>query len=432
MTSRLHSEAREQAHLALHLGRWVALGAASGVLAGASSWLFLEGLDRVTRYRVRHGWLLYLLPVAGFVVAGAYHAFGGRSAQGNALLIDEIHDPTDWVPRRMALLVLAGTWLTHLFGGSAGREGTALQMSGSLSDALARVLRLGRHDRRLLLVAALAGGFGAVFGVPLAGAVFAMEVQSIGRVRYEAIVPALAAAVVGDLVVGGLGYAHTTRLQLDVPLDAWLVARVAVAGLVFGLAGAAFVELTHAVRTRATRLVPWPPLRAAVGGAAIVGLALLFGRDYLGLSLPLADSALAGSHIGWWVFVLKIFFTAVTLGTGFIGGEVTPLFVVGATLGGALAPVLGLDPRTLAAVGFVAVFAGAANVPLACTIMGAEIFGSGAIVVVAVGCVAAYVFSGHRGIYTTQRIHVAKGAMRIEGRPTLAHWSRRRGTPPPR
>ena len=423
--ARWRSEGRDQLRLGVHLVRWIVLGAASGALAGASSWLFLQGLDRVTRYRLGHGWLVYLLPLAGLAVASAYHAFGGRSGQGNALLIDQIHDPTEWVPRRMAPLVLVGTWVTHLFGGSAGREGTALQMSGGLSDGLARVLRLDGDDRRLLLVAALAGGFGAVFGVPLAGAVFAMEVQSIGRVRYEAIVPALTAAVTGDLVVDGLGYHHAVLAKLDIPVDVWLLARIALAGLAFGLAGAFFAELTHGVRAVAGRAVPWPPARAAAGGAGLIGLALLFGRQYLGLSLPLVDPALAGAHVGWWVFALKIVFTAVTLGCGFPGGEVTPLFVIGATLGGTLAPVLHLDPGALAAIGFVAVFAGAANVPLACTIMGAELFGGGTIVAMAVGCVVAYVFSSHRGIYATQRIDAAKGPEPIEGRPTVAAWARR-------
>lgn len=422
---RWRNEALDQAHLVVHLVRWIALGAVSGALAGASSWLFLEGLDRVTRTRLDHPWLLYLLPVGGAALAWAYATFGGRSSQGNALLIDQIHEPTAWVPRRMAPFVLVGTWVTHLFGGSAGREGTALQMSGSLSDGVARVLRLSNDDRVLLLLAALAGGFGAVFGVPLAGAVFAMEVPAIGRVRYEAIVPTLTAAIVGDLVVGGLGYEHALRPQLDVPLEGWLLARLALAGLAFGLAGAAFAELTHAVRSLAARSLRWPALRAAVGGAAVVGLALLFGRQYLGLSLPLADGALAGHHVDAWVFALKILFTAITLGCGFPGGEVTPLFVVGATLGGTLAPVLGLDPKLVAAVGFVAVFAGAANVPLACTIMGAELFGGGTLVPMAVGCVVAYVFSSHRGIYATQRIHAAKGPDRIDGRPTIVAWSRR-------
>ncbi|MCU1346011.1 MAG: voltage-gated chloride channel protein [Acidimicrobiia bacterium] len=326
----------------------------------------------------------------------------------------------------MAPLVLVGTWITHLFGGSAGREGTALQMSGSLSDVLARLLRLRPEDRQLLLAAALAGGFGSVFGVPLAGAVFALEVHTIGRLRYDALVPALTASLVGNMVVQGLGYHHEVRLPLAVSVDTPLLLKVAVAGLAFGLTGAAFAELTEGLSHLMGRLIRWAPLRVALGGAAIVGLAGLFGRDYLGLSLPLLERGLAGEHLGFSVFALKLLFTAITLGSGFPGGEVTPLFVMGTTLGAALASPLHLPVPLLAAVGFVAVFAGAANTPLACTIMGAEIFGSAVIAPMAVGCVVAYVFSSHRGIYPTQRIGRAKGAIAIPDGPTLRTWSKRR------
>lgn len=424
--ARWRFEAREQVLLARHLVRWIVLGAASGVLAGVSSYVFLEGLDRITRFRTQHGWLLWLLPLAGLMIGLTYHHLGGRAAQGNALLIDQIHQPTEWVPRRMAPLVLAGTWVTHLFGGSAGREGTALQMSGSLTDTLARTLRLDPDDRKLLLIAALGGGFGAVFGVPLAGAVFALEVQSIGRVRYEALVPALTASLIGDLVVSGLGYHHHARPQLTAAVDLPLVLKVAAAGLVFGLAGAAFAELTHTIKRLMAARIAWPPARPVLGGVGIVALASVFGRDYLGLSLPLIDRALAGDRLSFAVFALKIVFTAVTLGCAFPGGEVTPLFVIGATLGAALATPLHLPVALLAAVGFVAVFAGAANTPLACTIMGVELFGAGATMPLAIGCVIAYVFSSHRGIYPTQRIRAAKGATRIDGHPSLHAWGERR------
>ena len=392
----------EQLRIGVHLVRWIALGSVSGVLAGVSSFVFLEGLDRVTSFRIAHGWLVWCLPIGGLLLGSAYHYLGGRAGEGNSLLIEAIHEPTEWVPRRMAPMVLFGTWLTHLVGGSAGREGTALQMSGSLSEMVARGLRLGREDRRILLAAALGGGFGAVFGVPLAGAVFAIEVPSVGRVRYDALVPALSASVVGDLVVRGLGYDHPVRASLNIGLSLAVVGKVALAALLFGLAGAAFVEGTHLVK-RLVGHVGWAPLRPAVGGIVLLVLSVLFGRDYLGLSLPLIDRALAGDRLSFAVFALKLLFTAVTLGCAFPGGEVTPLFVMGATLGAALATPLHLPVPLLAGLGFVAVFAGAANTPLACTVMGVEIFGSGAIVPFAVACVIAYVFSGHRGIYVSQR-----------------------------
>jgi H+/Cl- antiporter ClcA len=389
--------------------RWIVLGAMSGVLAGLASWLFLEGLDRVTEFRVEHPRIVWLLPAAGLVIGLAYHFIGGRSAEGNDLLIDEIHEPTAWVPTRMAPLVLVGTWMTHLFGGSAGREGVAMQMSGSLSDGLARLLGLRPADRRMLLIAALGGGFGAVFGVPLAGAVFALEVQSVGRVRYDALVPTLTASLVGDLVVHGLGYHHAIRPQLHVPIDGWLWLRIAAAGICFGLVASLFVAVTHSVRRALSHLVSWPPLRLVLGGVIVLVLMGLFGRAYLGLSLPLLDAALAGASVASGAFLLKLVFTAVTLGSGFPGGEVTPLQVIGATLGCTLAGVFHVDPSLLAAVGFVAVFAGASNTPLACTIMGVEIFGGGAVVPLAIGCVMSYVFSTQKGIYSSQRVHITKG-----------------------
>jgi H+/Cl- antiporter ClcA len=415
-------ELREQIATGVHLVRWILLGALAGALAGVASWAFLTVLDHVTQTRLDHEWLVWLLPGAGLVIGTVYHYIGGRSAQGNALLIDEIHEPTDWVPRRMAPLVLIGTWATHLFGGSAGREGTAIQMAGSLTDAASRVLRLGENDRRMMLIAALAGGFGSVFGVPLAGAVFALEVQSIGRVKYEALVPALAASIVGDQVVRSLGYHHALQQHLLHAPSFATLAKIALAGIAFGLTGAAFAELAHFIKSEVDRRVGWPPFRPVVGGVAIVGLAVLFGHDYLGLSTPLATRALSGEHLTFAVFALKLLFTAITLGCAFPGGEVTPLFVMGATLGSALAAPLGIDARTLAAIGFVAVFAGAANTPLACTIMGAELFGSTAVVGIAVGCVVAYVFSNHRSIYTTQRVEAAKHGQRISGVMRLDAW----------
>lgn len=395
----------EQLAFARQLLRWIALGALSGVLAGLSSWVFLKGLERVTDFREDgRQWLIFVLPLAGMAMAAAYHYLGGRANEGSNLLLDEIHEPTEWVPRRMAPLVLVGTWVSHLFGASVGREGTALQMSGSLTDALSRVLRLTPTDRRVMLVAALAGGFGAVFGVPVAGAVFALEVQGIGRMRFEPIVPALVAAVVGDRVLIALGYHHTVYATLAPHITPWLLLRVAVAGLAFGLCAAAFSHATHALKKAMATYVAWMPARPLMGGIVVIAMVTVFGHDYQGLSLPYLARAMDGDHLSFAVFALKLVFTVLCVGTGFFGGEVTPLFVMGATLGAALALPLGLGGPLLAAVGFCAVFGAAANAPIACVIMGAELFGSGAIVPLAVAVVVAYVISGHRGIYASQRV----------------------------
>jgi H+/Cl- antiporter ClcA len=383
--------------------RWIMLGGISGLLAGLASFVFLEGLDRVTAVQTDTTWMLYLLPVAGLLIGLSNHHLAGRSSAGNALLLEEIHSPSQWVPRRMAPLVLLGTWWTHLFGGSAGREGTALQMSGSLSDAASRVLRLNHNDRSLMLTAALAGGFGSVFGVPFAGVIFAVEVPTVGRLRYQALVPAVIASFVGDAVVTRLGHHHTARLAMDLSLSASTIGALIVVGLACGIAARLFVSVTSAIRSLGRRYVSSAVVRPVLGGMAVVGLAALFGRDYLGLSLPLLDSALAGTSIALSVFALKLLFTAVTIGTGFLGGEVTPLFVIGATLGASAGELLGVPIGAAAAIGMVATFGAAANTPIACTVMGLELFGAAAVTPIAIGCMTAWIASGTGTIYETQR-----------------------------
>lgn len=398
---------------AVHLVRWAALGAVSGVLAGLGAAAFLEALAWATRTRVDNPALLFALPVAGLAVGLGYHYGGGRAAEGNNLIIDEIHEPRAWVPRRMAPLVFVGTVLTHLCGGSAGREGTAIQMAGSLTDGFSRLVRLSPDSRRLLLIAAIAGGFGAVFGVPFAGCVFALEVQAVGRMRYEALVPALSASITGDLVVRALGVSHDAMPALgDVDLTVLLLGQVVLAGACCGLVARAFVAATHAIRRGFAVAVAWAPARPLIGGVLVIGLTYAVGsRAYLGLSLPLIrDSLAGGGSVAGAAFALKLLFTAVTLGSGFVGGEVTPLFVIGATLGATLGDVLGVPLPLMAAVCFVAVFAGAANTPIACTVMGVELFGGGPIVLLAVGCVVSYAVSPHQGIYGRQRIDSPKGS----------------------
>ncbi len=257
-----------------------------------------------------------------------------------------------------------------------------------------------------MLIAAIAGGFGAVFGVPLAGCVFALEVQAVGRIRYDALVAALTASIAGDLAVRGIDIHHAPVPHFaDVTLTPAPFAKVVVASLAFGLVAIVVSELTHRLKRVFGATVRWAPARPLIGGLVIVGLASLVGNnDYLGLSIPLISKSLAGG-------AGVVLFTWVTLGSGFQGGEVTPLFVIGATLGATLGHLLGAPVPLMAAIGFVAVFAGATNTPLACTVMAVELFGSGPIVLFAVACVIAYVTSSHRGIYHSQRIDTPKGAL---------------------
>ena len=383
--------------------RWVVLGAMSGALAGVAAYVFLRLLEAATDARLEHGWLVWTLPAVGLAVGLVYHHAGGRARAGTPLVIDEIHRPDLGVPATMAPLILGGTLASHLAGASVGREGTGLQMSASLTDTAARLLRLSRDDRNTLLVASLAGGFGAVFAVPVTGLVFAMEVQPLRANRHRALLASATAALVGDRVVRGLG--HHVALWPQVGLGRGHVvsvgdmAKIAVAALAFGVVAKLFVETVHAVRHTVVDRVRWAPLAPALGGIVTLVLVGLVGRRYLGLSIPLLDDALAGAHPGLHVALLKLLFTVVALGSGFVGGEVTPLFVVGATLGGALDRWLDLPPQVLAACGMVAVFGAAANTPIACTVLAAELFGSSMLVPAAIACVVAFTVSGRHGIY---------------------------------
>lgn len=412
--------------------KWMLLAIPTGMLVGSAVALFLWLLDWATQTRFEHPWLLYFLPLAGVGISILYETLGGKSEAGNNLVIDEIYQPSTGVPLRMAPLVLLGTILTHLFGGSAGREGTAVQMGGSLAGTLGKVFGLSPRDCRTLLMAGIAAGFGAVFGTPLTGAVFALEVLVIGRMSYEALVPCLIASVVGDLTTTAWGISHTEYAIAEfapssnsiagVKLDFMLTLKVAIAGVIFGLVSWLFAELMHSLQAMMKQWIRWSWLRPVVGGLAVILLVQLLGTsDYLGLgvSAPAGKSdavtivsCFQPGGAGYWSWWWKLLFTVVTLSCGFKGGEVTPLFFIGAALGNALAQLMGAPVGLFAGLGFVAVFAGATNTPLACTIMAIELFAphspglfqSGFVVYAAIACFVAYAVSGHSGIYLSQRL----------------------------
>jgi H+/Cl- antiporter ClcA len=388
----------------LALAQWIALGGLVGVVCGAASALFLWLLDEATGLRIDHEGLVYLLPVAGLVIGALYQRFGEPVRGGNNLVIDTIHDDGPEIPLRLAPMVLIGTVLTHLFGGSAGREGTAVQMGASLGDWIAHRLRLARVTRVHLIAAGVAGGFGAVFGTPIAGAVFGLELVVLGRLRTEALVPALVAAVVGDLTTRGLGIEHTAYPQVAaVLLTPWLLARWLAFAVAVAAVTVAFIELTHGIKRLADRHLPRLALRMAAGGAVVVGLWTLIGTsDYLGLGVPVIVRAFSDPALPAEAFALKLLFTAVTVGAGFLGGEVTPLFFIGAALGNVLGRLLGIPVELAAGVGMAALFATASRTPIALSIMAAELLGAAVLPHVAIVAVVASLLTGRRSIYPAQ------------------------------
>jgi H+/Cl- antiporter ClcA len=400
----------------LTLTQWIGWGSVVGVLCGAASALFLFLLDQATAFRQANELIVYALPLAGLAIGWVYERYGESIKAGNSLVIDTIHDDGPEIPLRMAPMVLFGTIATHLFGGSAGREGTAVQMGASLADALSHRLGLDGKMRRQLLAAGVAGGFGSVFGTPFAGAIFGLEFVVLGSLQYHALVPALVAAVVGDYVTRALGIVHTpypgaSELGLSpLVLLKWLAFTAAIAATTV-----AFIELTHRLRKRSEARIKQAPLRLFIGGLAVVVLWRLWGTsDFLGLGVETIVRSFHDPELPSYTFAAKLLFTAVTLGAGFLGGEVTPLFFIGAALGNLLARLLHLPLDLGAGVGMAAVFAAASNTPLALSIMAVELLGAHALPHVAIVSVLAFLFTGHRSIYPAQRVVLMKSGRRLE------------------
>ena len=412
MLSRWVVYANRRSHLALWTTfvKWIVLGSVVGILSGTASAFFLKSLDYVTDVRLDHPWLLYLLPLGGVLVSFLYTRYGKNSSKGNNLILEQIGDGQETIPLRMAPLVLFGTLVTHLFGGSAGREGTAVQMGGSLAEWFGKLIKISPMDRKILLMCGISGGFGSIFGTPLAGTLFGLEVVTIGIISQQALLPCFVASFVGDLVTTRFwDVQHSHYVVNEIPsLGLLILLKVILASVVFGLVSVLFSELTHFLKRTFTTFVSNPMLKSAIGGLIIIGLVFLVGsRDYIGLGLPLINDSFEGEGSPF-AFLWKLIFTAFTLGTGFQGGEVTPLFAIGATLGNSLAGILHVYGPFLASLGFIAVFCGATSTPIACFLMGIELFGSEGAIYMFIACVVSYLFSGHTSIYTSQVIGVSK------------------------
>ncbi|MGM9476800.1 voltage-gated chloride channel family protein [Pedobacter sp. GSP4] len=388
--------------------KWLLISALLGGIIGSASALFLESLNWATNYREQHLWVIGFIPVAGLTIGLAYYYWGADVVKGNNLLIEELQSPKKVIPLIMAPLIFAGTIITHLFGGSAGREGTAVQIGGAFADQLTKMFKLKPRDRKIILICGISAGFASVFGTPLAGAVFGLEVFVVGSLTYSAILPSFITAVVADYACKAWGVGHTHYAIASVPaINAINLLLALGTGILFGLTARSFSTLNHGL-SKVFAKIKYPPLRPFIGGIVLVAIIYLIGNTrYIGLGIPVISAAFTQQE-AFYTFAIKLFLTAFTLSAGFKGGEVTPLFFIGATLGSCLSLFVPLPVGLLAGMGFVAVFAGAANTPLACIFMGVELFGTASGVYIALACVTAYLFSGHTGIYRSQTIGAPK------------------------
>ena len=392
----------------INILKWTGICLIAGVLIGSAAAFFLRSLDFVTNWRENHLWIIYSLPVIGFAIGAIYHYWGDDAKKGNNLLLEEHNEPQAKIPFKMAPLVYIGTILTHLAGGSAGREGTAVQMGGAIADQSTSIFKLDDKQRKTILIIGISAGFAAVFGTPFAGAIFALEIMLFKNIRIADIIPSFAAAYIAHFTCLYLGINHTTYVINTIPkISAITIVSTFLAGLIFGLTAMFFTRLNK-FWTWSFSKIKFEPLRPLLGGIIlIIAIGLLGTTKYIGLGIPTIMESFQGP-VGNYDFLIKLLLTTFTLSAGFKGGEVTPLFFIGATLGNALIWLIPLPIALLAGMGFVAVFAGATHCSIASIALGIEMFGLEAGIFIGVASVVSYFTSGASGIYSSQLKEGAK------------------------
>ena len=398
------------AHIGLYVAallKWMAVGALVGGVGGFVGAAFHLGVSYATAVRQAHPWILYLLPLGGVVIAGLYKLCR-LEGKGTNAVIESVHFGKS-VPTLLVPLIFVATVITHLLGGSAGREGAAMQLGGGIGYRTGTLLRLGEKDLPLATLCGMSGVFAALFGTPLTATVFALEVISVGVLYYAGLLPCITASLTGYYIATVMGV-EPTRFTVAMPALSWPTL-----GLVTALAvGCALVSILfcrglHITERLAERWLKNSFLRAAVGGLIIVLATLALGTtDYNGAGMDVIQRAVEQGQADGWAWFLKLAFTAVTIGCGFKGGEVVPSFFVGATFGCAAGGLLGLPPSFAAAVGLVAVFCGAVNCPIASVILSVELFGAGGMAYFAAACAVSYLLSGYCGLYSSQTILYSK------------------------
>ena len=387
------------------LVKWMLVGALIGTVGGIVGSLFHLGVSYATSVRLAHSWVLYLMPLGGLAIVWLYRVTRTEGKGTNAV-IESVHFGKE-VPILLVPVIFLSTVITHLVGGSAGREGAALQIGGGIGYGAGKLLQMGEKDLPLATLCGMSGVFAALFGTPLTATVFALEVISVGVLYYAGLVPCITASMMGYLV-SRLMNIEPTRFAVEIPgLDAWQMVLVVVLAVASAFVSIIFVRGLHYTERAADRYLKNPWLRIVVGAAVLIGLSLVTNDDYNGAGMDVIQRAMAGEAdaLAW---LWKLLFTAVTIGVGFKGGEVVPSFFVGATFGCVAGGLLGLPAGFGAALGLVAVFCGAVNCPLASIVLSIELFGGQGILYFAMTCAISYVLSGYCGLYSSQTILYSK------------------------
>jgi H+/Cl- antiporter ClcA len=399
------------------LSKWILVGILLGAVIGSLTAFLLSMNEYLGHVREKRFWLIYFLPLGGILIGYIYMNYGKSSgsdaAKGNNLVIEGVQGKAT-VLRRMGPIVYLGTFITVLFGGSTGREGAAVQMGGSVAESVNRFFKMNATDSKIYLMSGISAAFGAAFGTPITGAVFALEMAAIGKMRYEAFVPCLTASFVAHYVLeGAWGVKHETFVIKAIPeLSAMTYANVVLVSIIFGLVGLLYCQLRHGIQkvsekyTKKNHMV-----RAFVGGLIIVLMTVILGsQDYNGRGLEMLQQSFQ-EDVPPFAFLAKLLFTAVTLGTGFVGGEAIPLFFIGATLGNTLSGIIDLPMSFLAALGLIATFCAGANTPIAAFLLSIELFEGKGSEYFFIACIASWIFSGHHSLWPSQTLEEPKSRL---------------------
>lgn len=400
----------EESLIFLSIFKWTILAVVIGTLVGGSTAVFLKLLDYGIHYVSSMPTFYYFLPLALFIsVIFTFYISPDSEGHGTEKVIQAVHRDSGRLRARIIPIKLLTTLITLITGGSAGKEGPCAQIGAGIASVVSDVFKFSDQDRKKLVICGISAGFAAVFGTPIAGAIFGVEVLFVGGILYEVLLPSFISGMVGYHMAMnlGVGYGHQFH---DYVIDFSFVhfVELVLAGVFFGLVSFAFIELIKYTHNLSKSFKIWPPLKGIIGGVLLIIIAKVFSTDYLGLGLETIDFALSGGEIIWYAFIVKTIATCITLSLGGSGGILTPIFFVGATAGVFYANVLGLDPALFAAVGMVSVLAGAANTPIAACILTVELFGSSMGSFAAVACVVSFLMTGYRSVYPSQILSVKK------------------------
>ena len=387
--------------------KWFVISIFVGFIGGILGTLFYSGVSWSNYLREHNPWLIWFLPLGGLIIVFLYKLTDTEGRNTNDI-IDSITLGND-IEDELIPVIFFSTIITHLFGGSAGREGAALQIGGTLGCIIGKIVHADEKESRIVILSGMSAVFSALFGTPVAATVFALEVCSVGIIHYSGLVPCGTAALTAYLITRLFGIAPTKFIIGVVPAKAMLMAKVAVLAIACAILSVIFCELMHTSAKLAEKHIPNPFIRVAVGGIIIIILTKLVGSyDYNGGGTSVIERAIEFGEAKPFAFLLKMLFTAITLACGFKGGEIVPTFFIGATFGCVIGPLLGLPAEFSAAVGLIATFCGAVNCPLASVVLSVELFGSTDIIYYAIACFIAYMLSGYSSLYSEQKIVYSK------------------------